>query len=147
MTSNVGSQIILESRGQDDQKNQEIILNTLKQYFRPEFLNRVDEVVIFNFLKKAQIKNIVDIQIEKLNASLQEHKIKLVLTEKAKEFLAEKGFNPDYGARPLKRAIQNYIQNPLSLKLLEERFSDEDLIEVDLDNKDISFKKIGKIET
>jgi ATP-dependent Clp protease ATP-binding subunit ClpB len=147
MTSNVGSQFILESRGQDDKKNQEIILNTLKQYFKPEFLNRVDEVVIFNFLKKAQIKNIVDIQIEKLNATLQEHKIKLVLTENAKEFLAEKGFDPDYGARPLKRAIQNYIQNPLSLKLLEERFSDEDLIEVDLDNKEISFKKIGKIES
>ena len=146
MTSNVGSQFILESRGQDDQKNQEIILNTLKQYFRPEFLNRVDEVVIFNFLKKAQIKNIVDIQIERLNATLKEHKIKLVLTEKAKEFLADKGFDPDYGARPLKRAIQNYIQNPLSIKLLEERFSDEDLIEVDLDNKEISFKKIGKIE-
>jgi ATP-dependent Clp protease ATP-binding subunit ClpB len=147
MTSNVGSQFILESRGQDDQKNQEIILNTLKQYFRPEFLNRLDEVVIFNFLKKAQIKNIVDIQIERLNTTLQEHKIKLVLTEKAKEFLADKGFDPDYGARPLKRAIQNYIQNPLSLKLLEERFSDEDLIEVDLDNNEISFKKIGKIES
>ncbi len=146
MTSNVGSQFILESRGQDDQKNQEVILNTLKQYFRPEFLNRVDEVVIFNFLKKDQIKNIVDIQIDRLNKTLLDHKIKLVLTEKAKEFLAEKGFDPDYGARPLKRAIQNYIQNPLSLKLLEERFSDEDLIEVDLENKEISFKKIGKIE-
>jgi ATP-dependent Clp protease ATP-binding subunit ClpB len=147
MTSNVGSQFILESRGQDDQKNQEVILNTLKQYFKPEFLNRVDEVVIFNFLKKEQIKNIVDIQIDRLNKTLLDHKIKLVLTEKAKEFLAEKGFDPDYGARPLKRAIQNYIQNPLSLKLLEERFSEEDLIEVDLDNKEISFKKVGKIET
>ena len=97
-------------------------------------------------MKKAQIKNIVDIQIERLNTTLKEHKIKLVLTEKAKEFLADKGFDPDYGARPLKRAIQNYIQNPLSIKLLEERFSDEDLIEVDLDNKEISFKKIGTVE-
>ena len=146
MTSNVGSQFILDSRGQDEQKNQEVILNTLKQYFRPEFLNRVDEIVIFKFLKKEQIKNIVDIQIKKLNKTLSEHKIKLVLTENAKEFLADKGFDPDYGARPLKRAIQNYIQNPLSLKLLEGKFDEDDLIEVDFKNKDVSFRKIGKIE-
>ena len=146
MTSNVGSQFILDSRGKDDQKNQEVILNTLKQYFRPEFLNRIDEVIIFKFLKKEQIKNIVDIQIEKLNNTLSEHKIKLVLTENAKEFLADKGFDPDYGARPLKRAIQNYVQNPLSLKILEEKFDEEDLIEVDFKNNDVSFRKIGKIE-
>ncbi|TFG19014.1 MAG: hypothetical protein EU533_07190, partial [Promethearchaeota archaeon] len=146
MTSNVGSQFILDSRGQDDKVNQEVILNTLKQYFRPEFLNRIDEIVIFNFLKKPQIKKIVDIQIERLNKTLADHKIKLVLTENAKEFLADKGFDPDYGARPLKRAIQNYIQNPLSLKLLEGKFDDDDLIEVDFKDKNVSFRKIGKIE-
>jgi len=144
MTSNIGSQFIIESRGQDNQKNQEIIFNTLKQYFKPEFLNRIDEIIIFNFLEKSQIKNIVDIQITKLNKTLAEHKLKIVLTEKAKDFLAEKGFDPDFGARPLKRAIQNYIQNQLSLKLLEGEFVEGDLIEVDLKDQKISFKKVGK---
>ncbi|MFX0012395.1 MAG: ATP-dependent chaperone ClpB, partial [Candidatus Hermodarchaeota archaeon] len=122
MTSNVGSQFILESRSQDEEKNTEMLQNILKQYFKPEFLNRIDEIVIFNFLKQEQIKDIVDIQIKQLNKTLAEHKIKLELTEKTKEFLAEKGFDPDFGARPLKRAIQNYIQNPLSLELLEGNF-------------------------
>ncbi len=144
MTSNIGSQFIIESRGQDNQKNQEIIFNTLKQYFKPEFLNRIDEIIIFNFLEKSQIKNIVDIQITKLNKTLAEHKLKIVLTEKAKDFLAEKGFDPDFGARPLKRAIQNYIQNQLSLKLLEGEFVEGELIEVDLKDQKISFKKVGK---
>ena len=145
MTSNVGSQFILDSRGQDNQKNQEIIFNTLKQYFKPEFLNRIDEIIIFNFLTKPQIKNIVDIQIDKLNKILAERKLKLVLTEKAKDFLAEIGFDPDFGARPLKRAIQNHIQNQLSLKLLEGEFIDGDLIEVDLKDEKISFKKVEKL--
>lgn len=145
MTSNVGSQFILDSRDQDNQKNQEIIFNTLKQYFKPEFLNRIDEIIIFNFLTKPQIKNIVDIQIDKLNKILAERKLKLVLTEKAKDFLAENGFDPDFGARPLKRAIQNYIQNHLSLKLLEGEFVDGDLIEVDLKDQKISFKKVERL--
>ncbi len=147
MTSNVGSQFIIDSRSQDNQKTQEIIFNTLKQYFKPEFLNRIDEIIIFNFLEKSQIKNIVNIQIAKLNKSLAEHKLKIVLTEKAKEFLADIGFDPDFGARPLKRAIQNHIQNQLSLKLLEGDFVDGDLIEVNVnDKKEISFKKIGNID-
>jgi ATP-dependent Clp protease ATP-binding subunit ClpB len=98
-------------------------------------------------LEKSQIKNIVEIQITKLNKTLAEHKLKIVLTEKAKEFLADVGFDPDFGARPLKRAIQNYIQNQLSLKLLEGEFIDGDLIEADIDNKkDFSFKKIGNVD-
>ena len=145
MTSNIGSQFILDSRGQDNQKNQEMIFNTLKQYFKPEFLNRIDEIIIFNFLTKPQIKNIVDIQIAKLNKTLAEHKLKIVLAEKAKDFLAENGFDPDFGARPLKRAIQNYIQNQLSLKLLEGEFVDGDLIEVDLKDQKISFKKVERL--
>ncbi|MFX1357733.1 MAG: ATP-dependent chaperone ClpB [Promethearchaeota archaeon] len=147
MTSNVGSQYILESRGTDQIKNRELIFNTLKNYFRPEFLNRVDEIVIFNFLEKEQIKYIVDIQIKNLNKILSDHKIKIELTDKAKDLLAQKGFDPDYGARPLKRAIQNYIQNPLSLKLLEGEFLDYDLIRIDVNKEQaFSFEKIGNIE-
>jgi ATP-dependent Clp protease ATP-binding subunit ClpB len=147
MTSNIGSQYILESRGKDEEKNNELIFKTLKNYFRPEFLNRVDDIIIFNFLKKEQIKYIVDIQIGKLNKVLLDHKIKLELTEKAKEFLSEKGFDPDFGARPLKRAIQTYLQNPLSLEILEGNFIEDDIIIVDANNHEsLVFEKIGGLK-
>ncbi|MFX1571754.1 MAG: ATP-dependent chaperone ClpB [Promethearchaeota archaeon] len=146
MTSNVGSKYILENRGKDEIENKELILKTLSNFFRPEFLNRVDEIIIYNFLEKDQIKDIVDIQIRNLNKTLLEHKIKIKLTERAKEYLSDKGFDPDYGARPLKRAIQSYIQNPLSLKMLEGEFNPDDLIEVDTNKKgDLSFIKIGTL--
>ncbi|MHA1105369.1 MAG: ATP-dependent chaperone ClpB [Promethearchaeota archaeon] len=145
MTSNIGSQYILESRGKGTEETKELILKTLSSYFRPEFLNRVDDIIIFNFLKKDQIKQIVDIQLRKLNKILSDKKIKLKLTNKAKEFLSEKGFDPDYGARPLKRAIQTYIQNPLSLKLLEGDFIEGDVLEVDYNNDNVfDFKKVGE---
>lgn len=147
MTSNIGSQYILESRKDNKQENKELILNTLKNYFRPEFINRVDEIVLFNFLEEEQIKQIIDIQINNLNKVLSEHKIQIELTNSAKNMLAKKGFDPDYGARPLKRAIQNYIQNPLSLKILEGDINDEDLIKVDLNKHDaLVFEKEGKIQ-
>ena len=143
MTSNIGSQFILESRNEDQEKNRDLIMKTLRSYFKPEFLNRVDEIVIFNFLQEEQIKHIVEIQINNLNKVLVEHKIKIVLTTNAKEFLAKKGFDPDYGARPLKRAIQNYIQNPLSLKLLEGEFIDDDVVDIDINKQgDLIFSKL-----
>ena len=146
MTSNIGSQYILDSRNEDPVKNREMILKTLKNYFRPEFLNRIDEIVIFDFLDKNQLQEIVEIQIKNLNKILSAHKIQIVLTQKAKQFLSEKGYDPDYGARPLKRTIQNYIQNPLSLKLLEGDFVDDDIIQVNIDkNESLIFEKIGKM--
>ncbi|MEJ2251756.1 MAG: ATP-dependent chaperone ClpB, partial [Candidatus Lokiarchaeota archaeon] len=147
MTSNIGSEYILESREKDQKINRDLIMRTLRRHFKPEFLNRVDDIVIFNFLEEKQIKHIVEIQIRRLNETLKEHNIKLQLTEMAKEFLAERGFDPDFGARPLKRAIQTYIQNPLSLRLLEGNFGDNVLIEVDVNKKDsgLSFKKVGEI--
>lgn len=147
MTSNIGSDYIIESRGRPDEETRKLIFKSLRGYFRPEFLNRIDDIIIFNFLKKEQIKDIVDIQIKELNEILADKRIKLQLTEKAKEFLAEKGFDPNYGARPLKRAIQTYIQNPLSLKILEADFITDDLIEVDVkDENTMKFKKMGEIE-
>ena len=143
MTSNIGSQHILENRSDDEEKNKELIMKTLKGSFRPEFLNRVDDIIIFNFLKKEQMKYIVEIQINRLNKILAEHKIRLELTDKAKEFLSEKGFDPDYGARPLKRAIQEYIQNPLSLKLLEGEFIEDDVVEVNANkHNELIFEKV-----
>jgi ATP-dependent Clp protease ATP-binding subunit ClpB len=146
MTSNIGSQFILDSRKEDASKNRELILKTLRNYFRPEFLNRIDEIIIFNFLDENQLMNIVDIQIKNLNRVLSSHKIKIILTEQAKKFLSKKGFDPDYGARPLKRTIQEFLQNPLSLKLLEGSFNEDDLLRVDVDKDDsLMFEKIGKI--
>jgi ATP-dependent Clp protease ATP-binding subunit ClpB len=146
MTSNVGSQYILESRGKDYEVNKENILKTLKNYFRPEFLNRIDDIIIFNFLTKEQIKIIVDIQINNLNKVLSDHKIQIQLTEKVKDFLADKGFDPDFGARPLKRAIQTHIQDALSLKLLEGYFNENDIVEVDINRQNsLIFKKIGEM--
>ncbi len=147
MTSNVGSQYILDSRNEDSNKNREIILKTLKNYFKPEFLNRIDEIIIFDFLDENQLKEIVDIQIRNLNKILTSHKIQIILTENAKKFLSKKGFDPDYGARPLKRTIQNYVQNPLSLKLLEGEFVEGDIIKIDVNKTDsLVFEKIGIME-
>lgn len=145
MTSNIGSQYILDARDEDKNINRERILKTLRQHFKPEFLNRVDDIIIYNFLEKEQIKEIVDIQIRELNEILADKNIKVELSENAKEFLAEKGFDPDYGARPLKRAIQKYIQDPLSLKLLEGDFKEEDLIKVGSNSTELTFEKIGHI--
>jgi ATP-dependent Clp protease ATP-binding subunit ClpB len=147
MTSNIGSQYLLDSREDDPNKNRGMILKTLKNYFRPEFLNRIDEIIIFNFLDENQLMDIVDIQIKDLNEILSSHKIKITLTEQAKKFLSRKGFDPDYGARPLKRTIQDYVQNPLSLKLLEGEFTEDDLIKVDINkNESLVIEKIGKVE-
>ncbi len=147
MTSNIGSQYLAETRDRDEDVIRESIMKTLKSYFKPEFLNRIDDIIIFNFLEKDKIKYIVDIQIRGLNKILVEHKIKLELTEKAKELLSEKGYDENFGARPLKRAIQTYIQNPLSLKLLHGEFNEGDVIEVDASkSKELSFKKVGEME-
>jgi len=148
MTSNIGSEYILEGREKDEDINEELVLKTMRNYFKPEFLNRVDDILIYNFLTKDQIKDIVDIQIQQLNETLGDHGVQVELTEPAKELLAEKGFDPEYGARPLKRAIQKYIQNPLSMKILEGRFLEGDIIKVDANHQQkLEFEKIGEITT
>ena len=146
MTSNIGSEYILEAREEDREINEEKVVKTMRNYFKPEFLNRVDDIIIYNFLEKDQIKEIVDIQIRRLNETLEEQGVQVELTEEAKELLAEKGFDPEYGARPLKRAIQKYIQNPLSLKLLEGKFLEGDIIKVNQNNQQkLEFEKVGEI--
>lgn len=148
MTSNIGSEYILEAREEDEDINEGLVLKTMRNYFKPEFLNRVDDIIIYNFLTKDQIKDIVDIQIERLNETLEDHGVQIELTEPAKELLAEKGFDPEYGARPLKRAIQKYIQNPLSMKILEGKFLEGDIIKVDANHQQkLEFEKIGEITT
>jgi ATP-dependent Clp protease ATP-binding subunit ClpB len=120
------------------------ITEALRENFRPEFLNRIDEVVVFNNLSKEQIIEIANIQINILKKRLKTKKIDLVVSGDAKGFLAEKGYDSHYGARPLKRTIQRFIQDPLALLVLENKFKEGDRIEADLDrgNGSIHFKKI-----
>jgi ATP-dependent Clp protease ATP-binding subunit ClpB len=116
MTSNIGSDLILEAQSNENVKA--ALLGLLKTHFKPEFLNRVDETVIFNRLGKEEIVKIVDIQLEELTARLAARNITLHVTDEVKAFLAEQGYDPLYGARPLKRAIQNEISNKLAKELI-----------------------------
>ncbi len=129
MTSNVGSQWAYAGFGEEEMEKK--ILEELKSHFRPEFLNRVDDIIVFHPLSEEQIKHIVEIQLKRLEKLLADRKMKLTLSDKAKAFIAKHGYDPVYGARPLKRAIQKYIQDPLSLKILQGEFRDGDLIYAD----------------
>jgi len=119
MTSNIGSQWIQEFGADQPEKMKEKITEILRQNFKPEFLNRIDETIIFHNLDPEQIGKIVNIQIERLRRRLSDMKIDLAITDSATKFLSQKGYDPVYGARPLKRAIQTYIENPLSMEILE----------------------------
>jgi ATP-dependent Clp protease ATP-binding subunit ClpB len=142
MTSNVGSQF---SELRDEKEMERKMLEALREHFRPEFLNRVDDIVIFHPLGEAQLKNIVDIQLKRLEKLLAERKITLKLTDKAKALIAKHGYDPVYGARPLKRAIQKDIQDPLSLKILGGEIRDGDTLEADAgDVGAVVFRKVKK---
>jgi len=117
--------------------------DALRDVFRPEFLNRIDEVIEFQPLSKEQIAEIVELQLHRLRERLAERRIELELTDEAKEVLAEEGWDPAYGARPLKRAIQRLVENPLALRLLEGAFADGDTIRVDAEDGEIRFEKVG----
>ncbi len=133
MTSNLGSQWIQQFGSSDYAKMRTMVMETLKENFKPEFLNRVDEVVIYHGLPIEQIKKIVDIQVKELQNRLAERRITLRVTDKAREYLAQEGYDPAYGARPLKRTLQRKVQDPLALMLLEGKFGEGDTVSVDLD--------------
>jgi ATP-dependent Clp protease ATP-binding subunit ClpB len=140
MTSNLGSQVIKEF-SLDYETMEREVKKILESSFRPEFLNRIDEIVLFKALTKEALLKIVDIQLSQLRKRLEERKITLELSQKAKELLAERGYDPVYGARPLKREIQQEIQNPLALQLLEGSYQEGDTIRIDVDkNKEFVFK-------
>ncbi len=140
MTSNVGSQWIKELGGRNEEEMRRRVLEALSQRFRPEFLNRIDEVIIFHSLGMEQLVQIVDIQLRRLQALLNDRKVELVLTDTAKRHLAEEGFDPVYGARPLKRVIQRRIQDPLALKLLQGELKDGVKITADVEDGEFVFK-------
>jgi ATP-dependent Clp protease ATP-binding subunit ClpB len=141
MTSNVGSMYILEHAGSEWSTVEKQVMQVLRQTFKPEFLNRVDDIITFRPLGIEQIGSIVELQLKRLRKLLDDRNLTLEVTDKAKKLLAEEGFDPAFGARPLKRAIQRSIQNPLALAVLEGRFADGDKILADVDGEGIVFTK------
>jgi ATP-dependent Clp protease ATP-binding subunit ClpB len=148
MTSNIGSQHILDYQvraavdgDSSYAKMKEQVLASLREHFRPEFLNRVDETVVFHALTAEELKKIVDIQLNYLNKRLEERKIVLLPTDSARDWLSRTGYDPVFGARPLKRLIQKDIENPLALKLLQGAFSDGDRILIEANDDGLIFKR------
>lgn len=146
MTSNIGSSIILENSlnsmlsEKDFEQTKEKVMDLMKEHFKPEFLNRIDDIVFFKALTLQQLQAIVDIYFAGLKKLFAERDIKLEITPDAKELLATQGFNPVYGARPLKRTIRQLVENPLAKKILAQEFKEGDTITVDADGDEIIFK-------
>ncbi|MDY4902499.1 MAG: AAA family ATPase, partial [Treponema sp.] len=131
LTSNIGSDLILDAAEKNDMNGiKEKISGLLKQHFRPEFLNRIDEIVMFNTLGKDAVSKIVSLQLNRLAERLAEKRIKLEFTQEALDFLSEKGYDPVFGARPVKRAVQSYVENPLARELLLGKFSENSTVKV-----------------
>ena len=161
MTSNVGAELIKrqmsigfapkkETKAQklDYETMKERVLAEMKRTFRPEFINRIDEMIVFHQLTEEQLRQIVDLMVKDLQERLAERKLNIELTEKTKSWLAKEGYDPVYGARPLRRAIERYVENPLSAKLLRGEFGEGDTVKVDLGDKGLAFstKKAAKIK-
>ena len=146
MTSNLGSQVIKELSS-DFEKMEQKVREILDRYFRPEFLNRLDEVIMFKSLSQDVILKILSIQIRELRQRLKEKKIDIEVSEEAKKLIAERGFDPVYGARPLKRTLQKDIQDPLAMKILEGKYKSGDTVRVDADPQgSLKFRKNNKNE-
>jgi ATP-dependent Clp protease ATP-binding subunit ClpB len=143
MTSNLGSEFLVAlGENQDVDEVRDQVMGVVKGAFRPEFLNRLDEIILFHRLKRAQMGAIVDIQMLRLGRLLAERKIEVTLTAEAREMLAEKGYDPAYGARPLKRVIQKSIQDSLAEEILAGRVKDGDKVEVGVKDNVLTFNGV-----
>jgi ATP-dependent Clp protease ATP-binding subunit ClpC len=144
MTSNLGTEFVtrsgtlgfLVSGETEEREAEEKIERALKDTFRPEFLNRVDEVIIFSKLTMEDMQRIVDLQMDEVRGRLAEHGLQVELTEEARAWLASEGYDPDFGARPLKRALQRHVESPLSVKILQGEFDAGEHVLVDYDPDD-----------
>jgi ATP-dependent Clp protease ATP-binding subunit ClpB len=144
MTSNIGSQYILDVAG-DDTRYDEMrnrVMEAMRNSFRPEFLNRLDELIIFHSLQKSELRHIVQLQVDRLRERLTDRKMSLKLSSYALDFLAEVGYDPVFGARPLKRAIQRELETQIAKAILRGDFSDGDTIFVDVQNERLSFNRL-----
>jgi len=138
MTSNIGSQFITEEESREARSR--LVMDALRAHFRPEFLNRVDEIIIFDRLSEDDLKKIVEIQLKRLSKRLEQQKIRLDLSDSAKQLLAREGYDPVYGARPLRRTIQREILDPLSIDILEGKVREGQTVHVDAKNGALSFR-------
>jgi ATP-dependent Clp protease ATP-binding subunit ClpB len=145
MTSNVGSTAIFELAHENPERARKEAMEALRAVFRPEFINRIDEIVIFNPLGKEQLERIVDLMLKSVDQLLAERKITLELTPAAKELLLREGYDPAYGARPLRRTIQRLIQDPLALQILEGKILPGDHVKVHRDAKkeEMRFERVA----
>jgi ATP-dependent Clp protease ATP-binding subunit ClpB len=147
MTSNIGAQRILETDAKlfesEDGRDavRDVLLTELRAFFRPEFLNRVEDIVVFQALTRANLRGIVDIQLRKLEKLLSDRQVKVVLTDPAKDRLVEIGYEPAFGARPLRRAILRHVQDPLAETLLAGKYVKGDVVRVDTDGDKFRFEK------
>jgi ATP-dependent Clp protease ATP-binding subunit ClpB len=140
MTSNLGSEyLVAQSEGEDTEKVRDLVMADVRAHFRPEFLNRVDEIILFHRLKREHMGRIVDIQIERLQKLLEDRKIAITLDAKAREWLADKGYDPAYGARPLKRVIQKYVQDPLAELILSGQIKDGEKVKISAGRDGLAF--------
>jgi ATP-dependent Clp protease ATP-binding subunit ClpB len=142
MTSNLGSHLIMQMVGQDPELIREAVWGEVKAHFRPEFLNRIDETVVFHALDEANIKSIARIQLKTLEARVEKMDMKLEVSEDALAEIAKVGFDPVFGARPLKRAIQQRIENPVAKLILQGRFGPKDVIPVDVKDGEFEFGRV-----
>jgi ATP-dependent Clp protease ATP-binding subunit ClpB len=144
MTSNIGSQYIMDVAGDDSQYDemQHRVMEAMRTSFRPEFLNRIDEMIIFHPLQKSELRQIVQLQVKRLEQRLADRKMSLKLSESALDFLAEVGYDPVFGARPLKRAIQRELETQIAKAILRGEFNDGDTIFVDVENERLAFKRL-----
>ena len=141
MTSNVGTEFMDGREATTGEQRRELVMAALRQRFRPEFLNRIDEIVIFHGLTQEHLKEIVDIQVRRLQQLLADRHLQIKLTDAAKELIAKMGYDPTYGARPLKRVIQRQVQDPLALRLLQGEFSEGDWVRVDAHDGRLIFER------
>jgi ATP-dependent Clp protease ATP-binding subunit ClpB len=143
MTSNVGSQMIqeiFEGGGTYDEMRTSV-MESLQTRFLPEFLNRIDEIIVFRPLDRSQIRKIVDLQVDHLAMLLEKRELSLVVTDTARQELANRGYDPQFGARPLKRVIQQQLQNPLAAELLKGEYPEGSTVKIDFDGEEFSFEK------
>jgi ATP-dependent Clp protease ATP-binding subunit ClpB len=142
MTSNLGSNLIQELAGEENyDKMKNAVMNTVAGHFRPEFINRIDDIVVFHPLGREQLHRIAGLQVGYLRERLQAREMDLELTPRALDKLAEAGFDPVFGARPLKRAIQQHVENPLAQEILAGKFGPKDVIEVDMAGDELVFRR------
>jgi ATP-dependent Clp protease ATP-binding subunit ClpB len=142
MTSNIGSQWILEQGTGDWELVETQVTQALRGHFKPEFLNRVDDIIIFKPLGQGEISHIVDLQLARFDRLLADKKLRLDVTPAARELLAREGYDPAFGARPLKRAIQRLLQNPLAMALLQGEYGEGDTIRVDAAGESLTFQRV-----